>query len=176
MTSNLRSVTERLGTYIWAIVQARRISSVFISHRWRENSSATGGHKCSLVLLHGVSDSSNQVARGSRDFTQAQQWPPEWSIHAWNSIIICRVTIKMTIFFISYFHFNPFAFSFSHFRTISIWCFQRSYSWSLSKIFAFFVRFDRVRYHLVVVYLVLCLPHFLVLIWDRYQKSRISGY
>ena len=42
VASNMSSVTDRAGTYLWAMVQSHRITQDFISHRWREHSSITG--------------------------------------------------------------------------------------------------------------------------------------
>jgi len=35
-------VTDRAGTYLWAMVQSHRITQDFISHRWREHPSIAG--------------------------------------------------------------------------------------------------------------------------------------
>ena len=42
VASNMSSVTDRAGTYLWAMVQAHRITQEFISHRWREHPSIAG--------------------------------------------------------------------------------------------------------------------------------------
>ena len=42
VASNMSSVTDRAGNYLWAMVQSYRIAQDFISHRWREYPSITG--------------------------------------------------------------------------------------------------------------------------------------
>ena len=42
VASNMSSVTDRAGTYLWAMVQSHRITQDFISHRWREHPSIAG--------------------------------------------------------------------------------------------------------------------------------------
>ena len=38
----MSSPVERAGSYIWAMAQSYRISSEFMSHRWREHPVVTG--------------------------------------------------------------------------------------------------------------------------------------
>ena len=40
--SNMSSPVERAGSYIWAMAQSHRISSEFMSHRWREHPAVAG--------------------------------------------------------------------------------------------------------------------------------------
>ena len=58
VASNMSSVTDRASTYLWAMVQAPRITQDFISHRWRKHPLIEGVINYHLFSFYGASQHS----------------------------------------------------------------------------------------------------------------------